>query len=260
MRKSALAGLFACVLIAAAHSPKVSAQSLGLLQVNETNQTVALAAPRLPETLDVSVTPPVVPKAPEANTYTVVDGDSLSKIAKHYDTTWKRLFDKNTQLQNPDMLHVGDKLTIPAADEKLAERPLPQPPVSVPTAAPVATPVRKHTPAPRPRSSVQSVQRRGYVSGNTYAPGYCTWYAKNRRPDLPNNLGNADTWFARAAAQGYATGYAPRAGAIGQRGMHVVYVERVNGDGTVTVSEMNYYGLYVVSSRTVPASYFVYIY
>jgi peptidoglycan DL-endopeptidase CwlO len=77
---------------------------------------------------------------------------------------------------------------------------------------------------------------------------------------LPNNLGNANTWVARAAAQGIPTGSAPRVGAIGQQGMHVVYVESVNGDGTVTVSEMNFRGRYVISSRTVPASTFRYIY
>lgn len=80
------------------------------------------------------------------------------------------------------------------------------------------------------------------------------------RPDLPNNLGNADTWVARAAAQGIPTGSAPRVGAIGQQGMHVVYVQSVNGNGTVTISEMNYQGLYIISTRTVPANSFMYIY
>jgi surface antigen len=80
------------------------------------------------------------------------------------------------------------------------------------------------------------------------------------RPDLPNNLGNANTWVSRAAAQGLATGSAPRVGAVGQQGMHVVYVEAVNGDGTVTISEMNHAGLYVRTVRTVPASTFMYIY
>ena len=77
---------------------------------------------------------------------------------------------------------------------------------------------------------------------------------------MPNNLGNANTWVARAAAQGMATGSTPRAGAVGQQGMHVVYVESVNGDGTVTISEMNHVGWNVVNQRTVPASNFQYIY
>ena len=121
-----------------------------------------------------------------------------------------------------------------------------------------------------PMSSTRSASTQSSVStssvgrsssaGNSYGYGYCTWYVKNRRPDMPNNLGNANTWVARAAAQGMATGSAPRAGAVGQAGMHVVYVESVNADGSVTVSEMNRAGWNVISSRTVPASYFQYIY
>lgn len=96
---------------------------------------------------------------------------------------------------------------------------------------------------------------------NTYAWGQCTWYAKNKRPDLPNALGNGGQWVARAAALGYATGSTPRAGAIGEEPGHVVYVESVNGDGSVNISEMNYNGgVGVVHTRTTSASEFRYIY
>lgn len=102
---------------------------------------------------------------------------------------------------------------------------------------------------------------RGSSAGNTYAWGYCTWYAKSMRPDLPNNLGNGGQWVARAASQGFAVGSKPRAGAIGEQPGHVVYVKSVNKNGTVNVSEMNYNGgVGVVSHRTVPASMFTYIY
>lgn len=100
-------------------------------------------------------------------------------------------------------------------------------------------------------------------AGNTYAPGNCTWYAKSKRPDLPNNLGNANTWYQNAAAQGFNVGTAPKKGAIAQaiNEMHVAYVEGVSLDGsTVTISEMNYGGLYRMNTRTVPASQFIYIY
>lgn len=98
------------------------------------------------------------------------------------------------------------------------------------------------------------------IAGNTYDRGNCTWYAKSKRPDLPNSLGNADTWVSRAKALGYQTGIEPIVGAIGQQGRHVVVVESVNDDGTVTISEMNYQGLGVISRRTLPASDFRYIY
>lgn len=97
-------------------------------------------------------------------------------------------------------------------------------------------------------------------TSNTYTYGYCTWYVKNRRPDLSNNLGNASTWFYRAQAQGMLTGTAPKVGAIGQRRNHVVYVENINHDGTITISEMNHRAVGIKSTRTLPASYFRYIY
>ena len=194
------------------------------------------------------------PLPPAVITHTVTRGDTLTKIANTHQITWKRLFAKNIQLANPDKINVGDTITIPDASEQLPERALPAPAVVAPQ------PTFRAGTAARQTFTQSAPQARGSSAGNTYAAGYCTWYAKNRRPDLPNRLGNANTWVARAAAQGIPTGSAPRAGAIGQQGMHVVYVESVNGDGTVTISEMNYKGLGVVSSRTAPASNFSYIY
>lgn len=182
--------------------------------------------------------------------HTVAPGESLIKIASVYNTTWDRLYAKNTQIAQPDVINVNDIIVIPEADEVLPER-------AVPIAAPVAVSTGTGRVA---KTSAARTQVRGSSAGNTYTAGYCTWYAKNRRPDLPNRLGNASAWVSSAAAQGFATGSAPRAGAIGQQGNHVVYVESVNGDGTVTVSEMNYHGLFVISSRTVAASNFRYIY
>ena len=190
----------------------------------------------------------VAPKPIEPTKYAVVAGDNLSSIASNHRTTWLRLFDKNTQIVDPDVLNVGDILTIPNINEELPER-LP----------PVITPVQKIN-ASQPQAVSTPPRVVASSAGNTYAPGYCTWYAKSRRPDLPNRMGNAISWVSSAAANGYATGGVPKAGAIGQQGNHVVYVESVNSDGSVTVSEMNYKGLYVVSTRTVPAGSFSYIY
>ena len=54
---------------------------------------------------------------PEARTYTVVRGDSLSKIAKrHYGdmNQWQRIYDANRdQIKDPDLIHPGQKLRIP---------------------------------------------------------------------------------------------------------------------------------------------------
>ncbi len=191
--------------------------------------------------------PSLQPAPPEPKKHTVVAGENLTKIAEANGISWLRLWNKNTELTNPDLIHPDQVILIPLDSEALQDRPVPQAVVqalSAPTAPQIAP--------------------RGPVAGNTYSPGYCTWYVKNRRPDLPNNLGNANTWLPRAAAQGYATGSVPRAGAVGwtPRGSlgHVVYVESVNGDGTITISEMNYSGLYSQRTRSAAASEFQYIY
>lgn len=102
-------------------------------------------------------------------------------------------------------------------------------------------------------------------AGNTYALGNCTWYVKSRRADIPNNLGNANTWYSRARAQNWNVGLTPKKGAIatttaGWAG-HVAYVEGVSLDAQwVTISEMNYRGLYSMNTRTVHYTAFTYIY
>lgn len=98
--------------------------------------------------------------------------------------------------------------------------------------------------------------------GNMYAPGNCTWYVYNRKPNIGSFWGDASQWVNSASRDGFAVGAEPASGAIGvERGLnHVVFIESDNGDGTVTVSEMNYGGLYVTNTRTVPANTFTYIY
>lgn len=204
----------------------------------------------VPEPKKVEAAKPEPPKAPEPVVYTVVEGDNLTKIGTAHNVEWQRIWSKNTNITHPDVIHIGDKLTIPLATEVLEARELPAVVV-----APVVTPgVDK---------PVQSVQNFG--GGNTYDYGYCTWYVKNKRGNsIPNSLGNANTWFSRAQAAGMATGYAPRAGAVGTttRGSlgHVVYVEAVNGDGTIQISEMNAPTWGAVTYRTANANEFSYIY
>lgn len=182
--------------------------------------------------------------------YTVQEGDSLTKIGEKFNLEWTKLYDKNTVISSPDSISPGQVLTIPTPDEQLAKRIVPEA---------VLQPVSSES-VKSGGAVTKSRYSAGSSAGNAYAPGYCTWYAKQRRPDLPNRMGNAISWVSSAAAQGFATGGIPRAGAIGQQGNHVVYIESVNNDGTVNVSEMNYRGVFVVSSRTVAASNFRYIY
>jgi len=54
-----------------------------------------------------------------ATTYTVVSGDTLSKIAKKFfgnANRWHEIYDANRdQISNPDLIRVGQVLKIPAA-------------------------------------------------------------------------------------------------------------------------------------------------
>lgn len=57
------------------------------------------------------------PAAPPVRTYTVVAGDSLSKIAKRFygdANQWKRIFEANRDIiKNPDLIHPGQTLKMP---------------------------------------------------------------------------------------------------------------------------------------------------
>lgn len=112
--------------------------------------------------------------------------------------------------------------------------------------------------------SVQSTQPVSYSrpssggGNNLYTSGQCTYYAFSKRPDIGNTWGNANNWANAAAQSGYTVNNNPAAGAILQSTAggygHVAYVDKVNSDGSIQVSEMNYQGVGIVSSRTISAS------
>lgn len=92
-------------------------------------------------------------------------------------------------------------------------------------------------------------------SDNGYAWGNCTWGVKNWRADLPDNLGNANSWYYMAIQDGLSVGHAPRVNAVAQTYGdswlgHVALVTAVYGDGSFEVREMNYSGRGVIDSRT----------
>jgi nucleoid-associated protein YgaU len=76
----------------------------------------------LPDFSDVqggssSSAPP--PVTPPTQTYTVVSGDSLSKIAKQvYGSAkvWRKIYEANKdKIKNPDLIYPGQVFTIPPA-------------------------------------------------------------------------------------------------------------------------------------------------
>lgn len=56
---------------------------------------------------------------PAGQTYTVVKGDSLSKIAKHFygdAGRWKQIYEANKDtIKNPDLIYPGQTFKIPEA-------------------------------------------------------------------------------------------------------------------------------------------------
>lgn len=189
--------------------------------------------------------PTVQVEEKEPTKHTVIKGENLTRIAEQYSTTVQRLWAKNTALNNQDDLDIGQVLIIPDADESLTERPFYSIPVTTKAVAISQRETIKNSPG----------------GANTYEPGQCTFWVKNKRPDIPNNWGDASAWLGNAQRQGWPTGTTPVAGAVGWTSGHVVYIEAVNSDGTVTYSDMN--GRWVaweIGGGTVPASKYVYIY
>lgn len=76
---------------------------------------------------------------------------------------------------------------------------------------------------------------------------YTAWkvYQKNGHMPYWGGVGNANQWPGNARAAGIPVSKSPRAGSVGvimagQYG-HVVWVESVNGDGTINISQYNYF-------------------
>ena len=98
--------------------------------------------------------------------------------------------------------------------------------------------------------------------------GQCT-YVFNRMAQVGtpighSMMGNAAEWPAYARSYGYSVSNSPSAGSaiVFQQGLagadptygHVAFVEAVNADGSLYISEMNVQGLNVISYRTISAS------
>lgn len=171
--------------------------------------------------------------------YTVKAGDTPSSLASKYSSSEALIVATNDAEING--IHPGERIVIPNG--------------SVPAAVTLANVIY----------GWGSQATYGY---NGYDFGYCTyWVAKLRaeagRP-LPSDLGDASTWAIRAQEFGLPVGTTPQVGAAVVMSTygegHVGYVTAVNGDGTITVSEMNVVYWDVVDTRTVPGAGYEYIY
>lgn len=166
--------------------------------------------------------------------YTVKKNDTVKSIASKYKSTEEKIIAFNDLPANGD-LEVGQKITIPDGQKEV--------------------PVQTTTLGIAPRSyesfSTGRILDGKAGTGHRFPYGYCTWYVAQKRY-VPWG-GNAGTWLYHAKAAGYATGKTPRVGAIMVTSEswwgHVAIVEKVSGSN-ITVSEMNYKGFAIKSTRT----------
>lgn len=112
-----------------------------------------------------------------------------------------------------------------------------------------------------------------YDTGNSYAWGNCTQYVYNRITQLGGHIdlkmGNGQDWGATGLAKGYEVTNTPKVGTavsfpsgelayvLGADPVygHVAFLEKINSDGSLLISEMNYVGLNIVSTRIIPAEH-----
>lgn len=178
--------------------------------------------------------------------YTVGSGDTADSIASAYSANAAQILSfNNAEVKG---LSAGMKIIVPDG---------------VKQEAPKAVPATNRYSRVAGASTYRPTLTRYSYGGNGYAYGFCTYYVAGRR-SIPGNWQDARNWYYNAQASGFSVGSTPVPGAIAWTGAgyygHVAYVEGVSG-GMVTISEMNFNGGWNrVSSRTVPASTFRYIY
>lgn len=137
----------------------VTAQT-GIAKPADSNVAVAAKDDDRPKVLAESGTLPADTKPADQQAQpvnvTVQPGDMLVKIAEDHQTTYTRLFDANPQVADPNVIKPGDVIRIPAADEQLTPRAMPQAAVAPqPAAAPASQPVvRQSSQAGAPAPSV----------------------------------------------------------------------------------------------------------
>ena len=184
--------------------------------------------------------------------YTVKDGDTAQSLADKYKTSAERVVLYN-DIDDGSKLTAGARIVIPGGELPENERPGYVAPRSA---------TRSYSYGYGSQSSVGSISRNTAAAsvGNRYAAGNCTWYAYERRLALGRPIGsfwgNANTWDDSARAAGFVVNNVPAPGAIIQNDWggggygHVGIVERVDGQN-IYVSDMNFRGYNIISSRTI---------
>ena len=189
--------------------------------------------------------------------YTVKAGDTIDTIASKYGSNTTEIIAMN----DLEVSGISEGMRIVIKDGSLPETERPEyvAPRTTRTYTNTTTTTYTYTYLGN-TSERQNIEVVGYFYGlgGPYGAGQCTQWAWYKRQDLPNMLGNASSWAYTAASYGYVVNRTPAPGAIFQTSSgwagHVGYVESVNSDGSIVVSEMNYGIPYRVIRSTIPAS------
>lgn len=190
--------------------------------------------------------------------YVVKAGDTIESIASKYGSNASEIIAMN----DLEMSGATEGMRIVIKDGSLPETERPE--YTAPTTRATSTVASTTSYAYTYLGSTserQNIELIGYFYnlGGPYGAGQCTqWAWYKRGGNIPSTWGNASSWAYSAAAQGYLVNRTPAAGAIFQTSSgwagHVGYVEAVNPDGSIVVSEMNYGIPYRAIRSTIPAS------
>ena len=182
--------------------------------------------------------------------YTVKGGDTVESIAAKYGSSVSEII----ALNDLEVSGISEGMRIVIKDGALPETERPEYVAPRPV---YRTNYYTYLGSTSERQDITILYNRFYGAGG----GQCVHWAYYNRPDLHElygwSLGNANTWAARATRS--VVNRTPSVGAIFQTSSgwygHVGYVEAVNPDGSIRVSEMNYgYVSYRVIESTIPAS------
>lgn len=171
----------------------------------------------------------------------VTNNDTLPDISKKYKVDVNKIIAYNG-LSDENDINPGDLLIIPDG-------------VVTPPPAPVKPVVHRITVRNNAVANVYEPAPGDSISGEHLFPrGQCTWYVAQKK--VITFGGNAKNWLTNAKDSGYRTGNVPVAGAAvvtneNYRYGHVAYVESVNGDGTITISEYNFLHRLGYDERTI---------
>ena len=189
--------------------------------------------------------------------YTVKESDTIESIVEKYGSSVAEV----VALNDLEVSGVSEGMRIVIKGGSLPEKERPEYVAPVRQTTTTTTASTNYTYTYLGNSSVrQDIEVVGYFYGlgGPYVAGQCTQWAWYNRQDLPGQLGNANAWARNAAAYGYTVNHTPSAGAVIQTGAgwygHVGYVEAVNPDGSIIMSEMNYGVPFRVIRSTIPAS------